>query len=72
MFAIHKKRQLVTKIRRHEVKVINGCYNTGYGEGDLMHLTEDKVEGLVFVNTVMNRRVELKKGVSSVRELISV
>jgi len=73
LFAIHEeKRQLVTEMHRHEVTVINGYYNTGYGEGKLMHLTEDTVEGWVFVSTVMNCRVELKKVVSSARELISV
>ena len=56
-----EKRQLVTEMRRYEVNVINEYYNTGYEGGDLMQLTEDTVEGRVFVNTVMNCRVVLKK-----------
>lgn len=61
MFVIHEeKRELVTKKRRHEFKVINGYYNTGYVEGDLIHLTEDTVEGRVYVDTAMNSRVALK------------
>jgi len=62
LFAILKeKRQLVTDMRRYEVNVINECYNTGYEGDDWMQLNKDTVGWLVFVNTVMNCRVVLKK-----------
>jgi hypothetical protein len=48
-------------MRRHEVEFINEYYSTEYGGGDLMQLTQDTVEGRVFVNSVMNCRVALKK-----------